>query len=553
MRSCFLVLAVLVPLVACATARAGTYDVYSCRLPDGSPAPTNGWSAFANPAPEIGVNTADACASGGTLNASLPPFAPIGMEVGWVFTPPPGSAVEGFELFRAISPAGFPIGAIGGYVATLGTWPASDPQGESDESCLGGGAPNTPPCFGGIGITGSAFDQSNRYERQGIHASRLVLGLGCWNAFNPAGAECNSAASPAPSQGLMVFAAKLTLRDDLAPTVEHGELEAVARGVMRAAVTVLDEGAGLMHASLVIDGAEADRHPLDGLPASCLRPFVDPVPCPLHRDLSIPFDSRGVAEGTHIVQVAVFDAAGNRGLSAPMSVLVANGGASVSPLPGPNGGNATRFARLRAWLAGRSRRSDRTLSYGATTSVDGQLKTSGGAPIAGATLQVEQRDIGVSSRPTRLASVTTDASGRFTYRVARGASRSLRFSYTAFPGDAGPVASAQVSVHVRAGVSLKASPPRVRNGTFLTFKGRVLGERGTRRAVVTIYALTRGPRPRIPVETFRAAASGRFTYRYRFRSIPGPVVYRFEARVLKQTGFPYVEGASRPVAVHGRP
>jgi hypothetical protein len=109
-----------------------------------------------------------------------------------------------------------------------------------------------------------------------------------------------------------------------------------------------------------------------------------------------------------------------------------------------------------------------------------------------------------------------------------------------------------VTVHVRAGVSLKASPGRVRNGTVLTFRGRVLGERG-KRAVVTIYALTRGPRPRIPVETLRAAASGWFTYRYRFQSIPGPVVYRFEARVLKQTGFPYVEGASRPVAVHGRP
>ena len=70
---------------------------------------------------------------------------------------------------------------------------------------------------------------------------------------------------------------------------------------------------------------------------------------------------------------------------------------------------------------------------------------------------------------------------------------------------------------------------------------------------MTIYALSSGPRKRIPVETFRAAASGRFTYKYRFRSIPGPVTYRFEARVLKQTGFPYVEGASRPVSVRGRP
>ena len=265
--------------------------------------------------------------------------------------------------------------------------------------------------------------------------------------------------------------------------------------------------------SLLVDGAEVAR-----LPAMCREPYVEPVPCPSHQDLSIPFDSRTVADVAHVVQVAVFDAAGNRTLSAPASVLVANGRASLSPLPGPNGGNATRFARLRAWFAGRSRRTARTLTYGAATSVEGQLTTSDGAAIGGATLQVEQRDIGVASRPRGIATVTTDAKGRFTYRVTRGASRSLRFSYTAFPGDTGPVASAQVAVHVRAGVSLKASPTRVRNGTVLTFTGRVLGERGTRRAVVTIYALTSGPRPRIPVETFRAAASGRFTYRYRFRS-----------------------------------
>jgi hypothetical protein len=278
------------------------------------------------------------------------------------------------------------------------------------------------------------------------------------------------------------------------------------------------------------------------------------VPCPARQDLSAPFDSRAFADGTHVLQVAAFDAAGNRGLSAPVSVRVANGRVTSSPLPdGPNGGgNATRFARLRAWFAGRSRKANRTLAYGATTSVEGQLTSSNGAPIGGATLQVEQRSIGIAGLPTRVATVTTDAKGRFTYRLARGANRTLRFTYTAFPGDVGPVASAQVSVHVRAGVSLKANPGRVRNGTVLTFKGRVLGS-GTRRAVVTIYALTSGPRPRIPVETFRAAASGRFTYRYRFRSIPGPVTYKFEARVLKQTGFPYVEGASRTVSVHGRP
>jgi hypothetical protein len=102
-------------------------------------------------------------------------------------------------------------------------------------------------------------------------------------------------------------------------------------------------------------------------------------------------------------------------------------------------------------------------------------------------------------------------------------------------------------------VWLRVSPKRVRNGSVITFSGRVRGERGSRRAIVTIYALAGGPRKRIPVETVRAASDGRYVYRYRFRSIPGPTTYRFVAVVPKQTGFPYSAGESRSVAVRGRP
>ena len=71
--------------------------------------------------------------------------------------------------------------------------------------------------------------------------------------------------------------------------------------------------------------------------------------------------------------------------------------------------------------------------------------------------------------------------------------------------------------------------------------------------MVTIYARSSGRRSRIPVETVRADSRGRYSYTYRFGSITGPTVYRFQARVPKQTGFPYLEGASRRVTVHGRP
>jgi hypothetical protein len=550
MRALLFLLTLLTAMVSCASARAGTYDVYSCRLPNGSPAPTNGWTPFATPIPEVIVRTSDACGSGGGLIASIPLLPPTGVDAGWRFTAPAGTTIEAFELSRTVRPAIDPQGETGGYLSSLGDWPPTDIDHGLDERCLTG-LLAAPYCNNGVGLPGSTVDESARYARAGLHARRLTLGVGCWASGLPGNPLCGGVFDANPN--LAILAAKLTLRDDSAPAVQA---DLIGGSTVRdeVAANAGDEGSGLTATSLVVDGVDLGRQPVRDLPASCHEPFVDPMPCPSQRDLSIPLDPRAVADGVHVMQVAAIDAAGNRGLSAPVSVRVANRG-GVSPLvPGPNGGNATRFTRLRAWFAGRSRKAVRTLAYGATTSVEGQLTTTDGAPIGGATLQVEQRDIGIMSRPTRVAAVTTDAKGRFTYRVARGASRSFRFLYTAFPGDAGPVASAQVSVHVRAGVSLKASPARVHNGTVLTFRGRVLGERGSRRAVVTIYALSRGgPRPRIPVETVRAAASGMFTYRYRFSSIPGPVTYKFEARVLKQTGFPYVEGASRPVSVRGRP
>ena len=63
--------------------------------------------------------------------------------------------------------------------------------------------------------------------------------------------------------------------------------------------------------------------------------------------------------------------------------------------------------------------------------------------------------------------------------------------------DPAPTAVARVTARVRAGVTLRTSNGVVRNGTALRFSGRVLGERGTRRALVTIYALAGGPRQRI--------------------------------------------------------
>jgi hypothetical protein len=185
--------------------------------------------------------------------------------------------------------------------------------------------------------------------------------------------------------------------------------------------------------------------------------------------------------------------------------------------------------------------------------VEGRLTTRTGAPIRGATIVVQERIVDELAATRPPASVTTDEEGRFAYRVAAGPTRDVIATYTAFSADEGPVATARATLKVRAGVTLRTSTSKVRNGTALRFLGRVRGQPRGGPALVTIYALGGGPRKRIPVETVRARSDGRFSYSYRFRSIPGPSVYRFEARVPKQTGFPYLEGASPVVTVRGRP
>jgi hypothetical protein len=327
-------------------------------------------------------------------------------------------------------------------------------------------------------------------------------------------------------------------------------------GVVQVRFIGTDLGAGLSETAIVIDGEEIPRRPIDGLTSTCAKPFVYAVPCPRRAQIAVPIDTRAISNGTHTFQVATFDAAGNRGLSRPVLATV-NNPAVVRPVPprgtSANGSPASRFVRLRSWFAGRSKRTVRTIAYGQSTRVEGTLQTVSGAPIARAALTVAERVVGFASRARPVATVTTDEKGRFVYRVRAGPSRVVRVAYQAFPEDPGPVAASQTTVHVRAGVSLRVPLRGSGTARVIEFSGRVLGERGTRRALVKLYALVGGPRPRVPVETVRAGADGRFVYRYRFRSIPGPSVYRFEARVPKQTGYPYSEGASRAVVVRGRP
>ena len=225
---------------------------------------------------------------------------------------------------------------------------------------------------------------------------------------------------------------------------------------------------------------------------------------------------------SHQARIFVTDAAGNRGAGPPFDLTTRNQSA-------PNGANASRSATLRAWFGSRRTRRSATLSYRGTRVITGDLKSSAGEPIAGAVIDVYARHMRTGATERSAGQATTDANGHFTYRTKGGPSRSLSFGYRAFSLDDAYAVADRVQLHVRPRITLRATPRSVRNGSRVTFPGRLVGGPGRENVAVVIYALSgRGTRSRIPVEAARTDRAGVHT--------PVPVPHRDPSDDLQVPG-----------------
>ena len=128
-------------------------------------------------------------------------------------------------------------------------------------------------------------------------------------------------------------------------------------------------------------------------------------------------------------------------------------------------------------------------------------------------------------------------------RRCEGPSRVVRFRYTGSP--LVRARTAEVEIQVKATTTIRTNRKRVVNGEDVVLSGRVLGQQlPPVGKLVQLQAYSRGRW--ITFATPRAdAATGRWTYRYRFTSTRGTVRYRFRARVPREAGFPYASGTSR--------
>jgi hypothetical protein len=320
-----------------------------------------------------------------------------------------------------------------------------------------------------------------------------------------------------------------------------------------------DAGAGVYEALFSIDGRVVQRTVLDDNGGRCrdvgettdgLPAFLYVQPCQQSVSADVPFDTTKVGNGAHHLVVSVIDAAGNAAPVLDRTLTIDN--PPAPGVPGPaNGTNASTQATLAVRWRG-TKKASVTTGYARAQILAGQLTAPGGAPIGGALLDLRASPSYAGAKPVAMASPRTDASGRFSVRIAPGtSSRTLRIAYRAHIGDALPVATRTLRLNVRAGIGLRVSPHTASVGSGIRFAGSLRGgpiPQGGKQLVLEAHSPGSSW---IEFKVVRTDAHGRFHASYRFK-FPGPTAYRFRVRSEAESDFPFAAGASNVVAVHER-
>jgi hypothetical protein len=290
-----------------AGARAGEWIQASCVNPNGSPAPSAGWTGYSSGNPGAG-GTSTRCAPGTPMTAYLD----------WLFGPPYGGGAEGL-LYTA--PAGSTI--VGGNVnvrlMAVGTGPSMVTDAALAEPASGSNdvikqcAPRLAPCTNG---TWSGNRQLPADQGGAVTASVSCLGS--------SSTQCDQTGSPNGDLArVQVRSADILLRNDSVPTGTNfsgGVFVPHASGTVGLLFTAADPGGpGVYRADVRIDGhyvyaATPDTEDGACVPVAALGAimvFDWQQPCPASVPVDATVSTQALRDGRHRLQVIVTDAAGN--------------------------------------------------------------------------------------------------------------------------------------------------------------------------------------------------------------------------------------------------
>ncbi|MDA0181312.1 hypothetical protein OJ997_13480 [Solirubrobacter phytolaccae] len=548
-------IALMLALLWCGEARAGTMYVYSCHGPSGLPVGTSGW------APMPGASRSEVsndCVSGphGTLFAQAvgaQPFAGA-KHIWWAFTAARDTAISGFSVSAC--------GKIDGTwvwinwdrpVPKLNTSPVRLPESlgiNSDIGCHG-----QPPYW---------TESRNVVQRQGLATSQLFFVATCGLCdfdFLRGSIEVSSFRADIRDDAAPIVSA---VRGPLVTNVSHAGVESVEFDASDAGVGVYR---AIVEARILGQGKwiELAATPIGSSRASCIEAdmtahryeFDDPQPCPLAvSGAKLDFDAGLLPPAEHELTVAVEDATGNRtSVITPRKFAVAAPAGSASPALAAPLARAITPRPVVLRIADGSRRA---LSSAEAFRVRGTLTEPDHRPLAGVSLTLRTRPFlpkpGVSTGSwATVGNVITGPDGKFDARIPRGESRTVQITRDEADGLIG--VAAQVDVTVPAQLTAKAASTRIRNGRSAVLTGLVAGPIPSGGVLVALEV--REPGRWIPVATtrrwVRTTAAGRFKLAYRFRRTFEPATYRFRVVAAEDSAFPYTRGVSRTITVRVRP
>lgn len=529
-------------------ATAGNYHVYSCTLPTGRPAPTDGWSgSITGPF----MNPVNGCAEGGALAAVIngSPAQPVNATASWTFSAPAFATIAAATLWRSASASNIAENAetVAWIAAPADAYDSADVFDQCrEDNC------------GSVGNAANHFDPANRVVAPSSNlngASHIYVNAACGGAQ---GWSCPATSSPFMVLN-QVFAADITLRAESAPSASAvgGSLVSAQalNGPQNIFVTASDPGPGVYQAIFQIDSQTVARPVLNSNGGRCenvggtndgTAAFVYLQPCPSQvNSVDVPFDPSAVSNGPHDLRVLVSDAAQNTTTILDRQVIVDNGGAYTTLLArGQCNGTAcddhaqiVATSKLRATFTRHLSRSGITLT--------GRLLDHTGAPITGAQVQLLDQPDQSGAAVKAIKSVSTDQGGRWAFKVPGGPSRLLRVAYYSHLKDTTPAAQLDYHERVFTAVSLRA-PRHVRTGRAVVFYGHVGGGYIPRHGEPVQMEILYAGRWRT-IEVLRTDRHGRWAYRYVF-SIGGGS-YLFRAVALYSPAYPFLASHSRPVRI----
>lgn len=524
-------------LAAAGPAAAGTFTVYACKKPDGTPAATDGWAA--GQVDVGGAVTTSECASGGPMRAELGSGAahPKGTRADLVFTAPTGMPVVGYVVYRTVD-VGPNDPSTYAYHYDL-----FEDNVAIAERCV-------VECK--LGDPTRPLGEASAFVQSSTRTTQVTARASCSGDGDPQVTTCGTQAR---TSKVALHRVATVLEDTTDPeltSTPSGTLFDSSRaqsGVVSGSFSAKDTGSGVFQATIDVDGRAVATSTLDDNGGKCQVPFTARVPCKPQASGTASLDTTPLADGQHTVRLVISDATQTNDIAfGPVTITTRN----AAPTRGtPNGANASDGALLTAFWRGTTTSTLRS-AFRRRVVLTGFLKAPNGTPITSGLVDIFATNRSLGATEHRLGTVTTRSDGAWSYALRAGPGVNLVARYRAFSGDIGFAASRGALLIVRAAATLTLSRRSVRRGAAFTMTGKLRGGPVPRSGKDVVLQVFDGGRWRL-VAVVRASRAGVFRHTFRFQRGGGRRHFRLRALVRADDAYPYAQGASPIRTVLVRP